>query len=137
MTFLTETIAHTEATSQIVQTVVRASEETITTADLEALILTVRRAMVTPIEPAADPVPKRGEPLVTAKRSVTHDAVTCMTCGFVGKSMKRHLLNKHGQTPEQYREHWGLAKDHPIVAPGYTEVRSALAKANGLGRKSK
>jgi len=84
--------------------------------------------------PIAPPEPER-KPVVTARASVTHDKVTCMACGFVGKSLKRHIRQSHGQTPEQYREYWGLKSDHPIVAPGYSETRSKLAKANGLGKK--
>jgi len=81
-----------------------------------------------PVEPA------RPEAAVSARASVKADAVTCMSCGFVGKSLKRHLRTSHDLTPEAYREYWGLHEDHPIVAPTYSTRRSDLAKLNGLGR---
>lgn len=37
-------------------------------------------------------------------------------------------------TPEQYRTRWGLPHDYPMVAPNFTEHRSAIAKQLGLGR---
>jgi predicted transcriptional regulator len=40
-------------------------------------------------------------------------------------------------TPEQYREHWDLPRDYPMVAANYAEARSNLAKQMGLGRKPK
>lgn len=105
------------------------------TTDLAAAIKDVHAALSGLTQPAVEPVPPR-MPIVTARASVTPDAVTCMACGFVGKSLKRHIRVQHGQTPEQYREYWGLKADHPIVAPSYTATRSQLAKKNGLGRKA-
>jgi predicted transcriptional regulator len=48
--------------------------------------------------------------------------------------IKRHLMNEHRLTPDQYRRRWGLPASYPIVAPSYAKVRSALAKKIGLGR---
>jgi hypothetical protein len=39
-------------------------------------------------------------------------------------------------TPETYRERFNLKADYPMVAPGYSERRSAVAKDRGLGRKA-
>jgi hypothetical protein len=47
---------------------------------------------------------------------------------------KRHLRTVHGLTPEEYRARWGLASDYPMVAPNYSEKRSAFAHSIGLGR---
>ena len=49
--------------------------------------------------------------------------------------LKRHIGNAHGMTPEQYREHWKLPGDYPMVAKNYANLRSELAKSSGLGRK--
>ena len=103
--------------------------------DLGASIREVHAALTSLADPAPAVEPER-KPVVTARASVTPDAVTCMACGFVGKSIKRHIFAKHGQTVEQYREYWGLKEGHPIVAPNYSATRSQLAKANGLGRKA-
>jgi predicted transcriptional regulator len=43
-------------------------------------------------------------------------------------------MAKHGLTPDQYRERWGLPSDYPMVAPNYAKARSEVAKASGLGR---
>lgn len=103
--------------------------------DLATAIGEVHAALSLLGGPVAPVIPLRGEPAVTARKSVTPEAVTCMSCGAVFKSLKRHLRNHHGMTPEAYREHWNLAADHPIIAPNYSAVRSRLAKDNGLGKK--
>jgi predicted transcriptional regulator len=48
--------------------------------------------------------------------------------------VRRHLTTGHGLTVEQYRARWNLPREHPMVAPGYSERRSSLAKEIGLGR---
>ena len=35
---------------------------------------------------------------------------------------------------EQYREHYGLPRDYPSTAAGYSAHRSELAKSLGLGQ---
>ncbi|GJE14740.1 hypothetical protein FOHLNKBM_5815 [Methylobacterium longum] len=67
------------------------------------------------------------------ERSVSRDALISFEDGKSYKTLKRHLTTR-GLTPEHYREKWGLPRDYPMVAPDYTERRSALAKAIGLGR---
>jgi predicted transcriptional regulator len=73
-------------------------------------------------------------PAVPLRRSVQRDAVICVECGWKGKMLRRHLSTRHGLTGEQYLKRWGLASDHPLTAPTYSEQRSALAKELGLGR---
>ena len=51
------------------------------------------------------------------------------------KSLKRHLSTK-GMTPDEYRTHYGLPKDYPMVASNYSAQRSELARSLGLGRKA-
>jgi predicted transcriptional regulator len=102
--------------------------------DLPALIDTVNTALGRAGEP--DPAP-RAEPVVTARQSVKPDSITCMTCGRKFKSMKRHLMTEHGQTPQVYREQWALPPDYPMVASTYSAARSELAKAIGLGAKGR
>lgn len=58
----------------------------------------------------------------------------CLECGRPLKVFKRHLKTAHkGLTPDEYRAKHDLPEDYPMVAPDYTEVRSQLAKASGLG----
>lgn len=97
------------------------------------LIGSVRKALSDPIEEPA-PEPEALVPAVPIKKSVFPDRIISLETGEAFKSMKRHLSNL-GMTPEEYRAKWGLPKDYPIVAAEYSERRSQLAKANGLGRK--
>src|SRR4029077_1359779 len=73
-------------------------------------------------------------PAVTIRRSVHHDYVVCMECGWRGQMLRRHLTTAHGLTVEQYRARWRLPVDHAMTAPGYSERRSTMAKTLGLGR---
>ncbi|HZT89609.1 MAG TPA: MucR family transcriptional regulator [Stellaceae bacterium] len=73
-------------------------------------------------------------PAVPVRRSVQRDVVVCLDCGWKGKMLRRHLSTRHGYSAEQYLKRWGLATDHPLTAPNYSEQRSTLAKELGLGR---
>lgn len=77
----------------------------------------------------------RPTPAVTVRKSVTPDYIICLEDGKKFKSLKRHLATHHNLTPEEYRQKWNLPHDYPMVAPGYAQARSALAKSMGLGRK--
>jgi len=73
-------------------------------------------------------------PAVSIRRSVQPDSVTCLECGFRGKTLRRHLRIAHGLDPAAYRTRWKLAIDYPLTAPAYSAHRSAMAKQLGLGR---
>lgn len=73
-------------------------------------------------------------PAVPVRRSVQRNSVTCLDCGWKGKMLRRHLTTRHGLSAEDYLKRWGLAGDHPLTAPNYSEQRSTLAKQLGLGR---
>jgi len=79
--------------------------------------------------------PEQRDPAVPIRRSVTPDYIISLEDGRKFKSLKRHLMNTYGLTPDQYRSKWGLARDYPMVAPNYAKARSELAKSMGLGRK--
>lgn len=83
---------------------------------------------------ASAPAAVAREPAVPVRASVRPDHVTCLECGRKMKMLKRHLTADHGLTTEEYRQRWGLAADHPLVAPNYADRRRDLAKAIGLGR---
>lgn len=115
------------------------SNNTVTPADLSAVIETVKTAfgVSAGLTPAADvDEPKKLEPAVSIKKSVTPDALICLQCGKSFKSLKRHLHTEHGLTPNEYRAAFGLKSDYPIVAPNYSAQRSSLALSAGLGRKA-
>lgn len=66
------------------------------------------------------------------RKSITRDGLVSFIDGKAYKTLKRHLT-ANGLTPDAYRERFGLPADYPMVAPSYSEARSALAKAMGLG----
>lgn len=66
-------------------------------------------------------------------KSVTADALISFIDGKAYKTLKRHLA-VNGFDPTSYRERYGLPVDYPMVAPGYAEQRSKIAKAIGLGQ---
>jgi len=80
------------------------------------------------------PEPAR-TPAVPVRRSVQHDRVVCLECGFKGKTLRRHLGMRHGLQVSEYLRRWDLSSDHPLTAPAYSELRSMMAKQLGLGRK--
>jgi predicted transcriptional regulator len=85
-------------------------------------------------QPQAEPDPKH-EPAVTVRKSLSSpDHIISLIDGKPYKTLRRHL-SRHGMTPEQYRERYGLKADYPMVAPAYAERRRDLAKKIGLGRK--
>ena len=104
-------------------------------ADLPGLIGSVYSAMggLGGTAPAAAPTPP--QPAVSVRSSVTADRITCLHCALKFKSLKRHLMTHHSQTPEQYREMFGLKPDYPMTSTNYSAVRSGLAKQSGLGKK--
>lgn len=70
------------------------------------------------------------------RKSITPDALISFIDGKPYKTLKRHLTSK-GTTIEQYRERYGLPQDYPVVAASYSEQRSKLAVALGLGNSRK
>ncbi|HYF23539.1 MAG TPA: MucR family transcriptional regulator [Caulobacteraceae bacterium] len=121
-----------EMTADIVSAYV--GNNSVSAADLPALIQSVHRALsgVTGGAEVAQPAPK--EPAVPVKKSITPDHLVCLEDGRKFKSLKRHLRTKYNMSPEEYRAKWNLPKDYPMVAPNYAKARSDLAKQMGLGQ---
>jgi predicted transcriptional regulator len=110
-----------------------AENNEISLAELPALIGRVHRALSTigRFGEPASPTPK--PPAVAIRRSIEHDHLICLEDGKRLRSLKRHLRTNHDLSPETYRAKWGLPGSYPMVAPSYAQVRSAHAKAMGLG----
>lgn len=124
----------TKLTAQVVEAF--ASGNRLSAADLPALIATVHQALLgadAPPREAADEVKKLTPARI--RQSVKPDHLISFEDGQPYKMLKRHLTGR-GLTPMQYRQKWGLPADYPMTAPGYSEQRSALAKAAGLGQKT-
>ena len=118
-------------TSDIVSAYV--SNNTVRANELSDLINAVHQSLSTVGAPAPVAEPVKLEPAVPIKKSVTDDYLVCLEDGKKFKSLKRHLQQAFGMSPEEYRAKWGLARDYPMVAPGYAAKRSQLAKESGLG----
>jgi len=103
--------------------------------DLPRLITQVHQALATLGGQAVVEVAPELKPAVPVKKSVTPDYIICLEDGKKFKSLKRHLRTEYDMSPDEYRQRWGLPPDYPMVAPNYSEARSALAKSIGLGRK--
>src|SRR5215831_3786634 len=125
------TFINRELTTEIVAAYVRCNK--VASDQLGTLISTVHQALAGLGKPVAEFHAQR-TPAVPIRRSVHRDYVVCLECGWRGLMVKRHLATGHGLTVEQYRARWNLPREHPMVAPGYSERRSSLAKEIGLGR---
>jgi predicted transcriptional regulator len=76
-------------------------------------------------------------PAVSVRKSLaSRDHIISMIDGKPYRTLRRHLRS-NGLMPDEYRQRYGLKPDYPMVAPSYSENRSAMAKTIGLGRKSK
>ncbi|MCC2979494.1 MULTISPECIES: MucR family transcriptional regulator [unclassified Sphingomonas] len=86
-------------------------------------------------EEAEVPEAPEHKPAVSIRKSLADpDFIVSLIDGKKYRSLRRHL-NAHGLTPEDYRQRYGLKPDYPMVAPGYSAARRAVAKKLGLGRK--
>jgi len=113
------------------------SNNSVPSNELAALIETTRTALAprTPEMEAAVSEQAEHVPAVSIRKSRgSRDHILSMIDGRPYKSLKRHL-SRHGLTPADYRERYGLPKDYPMVAPGYSEARREVAHRLGLGRK--
>lgn len=106
-------------------------------ADLPDLIRSVYAALNDLTNTAPPPAQAPLRPAVPVKRSISKEHLVCLEDGLKFKSLKRHLRSKYGLSPDEYRQKWNLPADYPMVAPGYSEKRSKLAKKMGLGKPSR
>ena len=102
------------------------------TATHAALVLLGTPEAAAPGEAEAIEKPSRA----AVRKSVTEEGIVSFLDGRTYKTLKRHLTTR-GYTPDSYRERFGLPADYPMVAPAYSAIRSAQAKAIGLGAKRK
>lgn len=107
--------------------------------DLPALIASVHAAVsgMGSDRTVADAVEVADDKPTSAqiRKSLQPDGLVSFIDGKPYKTLKRHLT-KHGFDPQSYRRRFGLPADYPMVAASYSETRSSLARALGLGRPS-
>ena len=109
------------------------SKNSVSPGDLPGLIRSVHEGLAGAV---GEPAPAL-KSVVPIKMSVTPNYLICLEDGRKLKMLKRHLRTVYHMTPDDYRTKWGLAADYPMVAPAYAKQRSELAKAVGLGRRSR
>lgn len=86
--------------------------------------------------PEADPVANLSQAEIDASHG--DDFIRCLECGKDQRVMSRHLERKHGLTPDQYRDKWGLPEDYPLTAPAtsrkFSERTKQLVAEGRLGQ---
>jgi predicted transcriptional regulator len=103
-------------------------------ADLPGLIKTVHAALSGAEAPVLETTDETVKPTASQiRKSITPDALISFLDGKPYKTLKRHLTT-HGVTIAEYKARFGLPNDYPTTAPAYSEARSAMAKALGLGQ---
>ena len=70
------------------------------------------------------------------KSIASPEHIISMIDGKAYKSLTRQL-NKYGMTPDDYRAHFKLPDDYPIIAPAYSEARRKFAFKNNFGAKGR
>jgi ROS/MUCR transcriptional regulator protein len=78
-------------------------------------------------------VAKPDRPTLPVQNSVREDRLTCLHCGEGFTMLKRHIENKHRQTPEAYRAYWGLPANYPMACEAYSEMKKAEAEVSRFG----
>ncbi|SDT45302.1 MucR family transcriptional regulator [Bradyrhizobium canariense] len=115
----------TELTAIIVASFV--SNNTLKASEIPALIVSTHNALL-----HIDAVPQtssgREKPAVPVWESITDEYLVCLDDGKRLRTLKRYLKRKFSLSPDEYRKKWGLPEDYPMVAPGYAELRSRIAK---------
>ena len=122
-----------ELTADIVSAHV--ANNTVSVGDVANLVQRVHEALAALGTPVPEPQQEK-TPVVSVRASIKPEYLVCMECGRKQKTLKRHLQNAHGMTPDQYRADYGLPRDYPMVAPDYSKRRSEMAQAIGLGRRA-
>ena len=126
----------TQLTSGIVSAYVGRNRVSIS--ELPQLIRLVHQALGAPEGVAGDgesSPQKRASP-AQIRKSITPEMLISFEDGRGYTMLKRHLRT-HGLTTEEYRAKWGLPADYPMVAPNYSAKRSEVARAAGLGTRTR
>jgi predicted transcriptional regulator len=127
-----------EAASDILIAYLRAVR--VAAKDMPALVGNVcgalNRASATAVK-VARPAQRRARPTpaIPIQELMPDDRLVCLLCGRKFQTLRRHLGEKHGLSPDQYRATYELPENHPMDAPSYVEVRARLARARGLGKR--
>jgi predicted transcriptional regulator len=113
-----------QLTAEIVASFV--SGNALSASDLPALISSTHSALLKLRESTAQRIRQRAA--VPVEDSIHDDYLVCLEDGRKLKALKHHLQSHFGMTPDEYRAKWSLPADYPMVAPGYSALRSSIAK---------
>jgi predicted transcriptional regulator len=119
-----------EPTASVVAAFV--GHNSISPTDVPALIATVHKALSSLLAPEVVAPEQIKLTPGQIRKSITPDALISFEDGKPYRTLKRHLTTR-GMTAAQYKAKWGLPSDYPTTAPSYSAMRSAMAKALGLG----
>ena len=129
----TDKVDFLQLTSDVVAAYV--TKNSVRPADLPALLADVHAAIAGLNSAPASAEPKVERPTPSQiRKSITPDALISFIDGKPYKTLKRHLTG-NGLTIDEYRERFGLPRDYPTTAASYSEQRSKLALALGLGQQ--
>jgi predicted transcriptional regulator len=112
------------------------SNNHVQSAELPKLLGEVHEA-IRSVSLSGRPSLETGPPTATPqeiRKSISHDFLVSFEDGKPYKTLRRHLTLR-GLSPEQYRAKWGLPNDYPMTSASYSEQRSELARALGLGQQ--
>lgn len=101
--------------------------------DLPLVIETLKTALQHATDTASEL--NRLKPAVSVEDSVQPDTLACLCCGKRLKSLRQHLRNEHGLSPDEYRTAFGVRDDFPVVAPNFAKNRSSVSKSSHWVRK--
>lgn len=73
------------------------------------------------------------KPVISAKKSIGKNSITCLICGKSMKTLTRHLKTVHDLKPGQYRKQFGIPSKQSLAAKSYSESRRQMAIDKGLG----
>jgi predicted transcriptional regulator len=120
-------------TSDIVSAMV--ANNKVNSSELPGLIESVHTALVNTSKPSEPEAPAGPVGATTARKSVSNPAhIVSMIDGKPYQTLKRHIT-RNGYTVESYKEAFGLPRDYPMVAAGYSAARREISLKLGLGRK--
>ncbi len=69
------------------------------------------------------------------QQTIFDDYLVCLIDNKKVKNLRAYVKRYHGMQFAEYLEKYGLPRHYPPVARSYSEQRSQIAKANGLGVK--
>nr|WP_281390000.1 MucR family transcriptional regulator [Novosphingobium jiangmenense] len=103
---------------------------------LTAMFGIVEKLAAQPSGPVGeDPAADQQLPVSIEQSLASEDFIISLIDGKPYKALRRHL-SRHGLTPAEYRQKFGLPDNYPMVAAKYSKERRELANRTWTGRRS-